>query len=161
MFSIGKIAGIGLLSAIVAVPGFAGDFVCPEECFFGGCRRMPPPPPPCREMSFEYSEVSIVEDDDGFTIRMVTPGVPKEDYAISVKNDILRIAIGKKKCEAKKGDGKDAKCDKPCPGFERAYKLPPNVDSAKIKAVYKDGVMTITIPKAKQPDKPEVSIAIE
>ena len=155
MFNIKKIAGIGLLAASFTVPCFAGDFFWPEECFFHECRHMMPPP------HFSYSEESVTENEDGFTIRLVTPGVPKEDYSISVKNDVLRIAIGKKKCDAEKGDKKAAKCDKPCQRLFRAYKLPPNVDQAKIKAAYKDGVMTITLPKAKAPDKPEVSIAIE
>lgn len=155
MLNIKKIAGIGLIAAATAMPCFAWDSFCPEECFFPGCRRMMPPPPQ------GYFEESIRENDDGFTIKLVTPGVPKEDYSISVKNDVLKITIGKKKCDAKKGDEKAPKCNKPCPCFERAYKLPPNIDQAKIKAAYKDGVMTITLPTAKQPDKPEVSIAIE
>jgi len=155
MFNFKKIAGIGLIAASAVMPCFAEDFFGPEECFFRECRRMTPPP------RFAYSEESITENEDGFTIRLVTPGVPKEDYSISVKNDVLRIAVGKKKCDGKKDDKKAEKCDKPCPRLFRAYKLPPNVDQAKIKAAYKDGVMTITLPKAKAPDKPEISIAIE
>jgi len=169
MFEFKKIAAASLIAATAAVPCFGWDFFWPDESFFSDCRRVMPPPP-CGMTRYAYSEETVTENNEGFSILLVTPGVPKEDYSISVKNGVLGISICKKECQAKKADKKadkqaDKKCGKKCPkaapGFFRAYKLPPNVDQAKIKAAYRDGVMQISIPKVKEPDKPEIKIAIE
>jgi len=157
MFAIGKFAAAGLVLGAAAVPCSAWDYFWPDECVYRDCRRGAAPPP-CGETRFAYSEEAVLENKEGFVIRLVTPGVPKQAYAVSVKNNILRIAICKKNRTEKK-DGKKAAPG--APDFVRGYKLPPTVDQSKIRAVYKDGVMTISLPRTKVPEKPEVSIPVE
>ena len=160
MFNVKKSAVVVLSFAAAAVPCSGWDFFRPDECIFRDCRYVMMPPPR-GETRFAYSEETVSENRDGFVIRLVTPGVPKEAYAVGVKNDILRVSVRKKGCAGKKDDKKAGTDTKAVPDFVRAYKLPPNVDRTKIKAVYKDGVMTISIPKVKEPEKPEIKITVE
>lgn len=96
--------------------------------------------------------MDVSETDDVIAACVELPGLAKEDIRVSVKSDVLTIS-GEKKQE--KVDDKENihRVERTYGAFKRVLKLHAEVDSSKVKAAYKDGVLTVTMPKteAKKP----------
>lgn len=102
----------------------------------------------------------ISETDDSFEVRAELPGVTKDDVHISVKDDLLTIK-GEKRQE-KTDNSKDyRRVERHYGSFERRFSLPPKVEADKIKAEFKDGVLTLSIPKPEEVKPKEIPIVAE
>jgi HSP20 family protein len=87
---------------------------------------------------------------DAYEITIELPGVEEKDIHDEVHGDQLTIT-GEKRAEREE-TGKDYYFSERSFGkFRRAFRLPTDVDAAKISATNKDGVLTIAIPKLKEP----------
>ena len=82
------------------------------------------------------------EKDDRFVIGIDMPGIKKDNVNIEVEKDCLLIRAERKE-EVKKKNYTEKKYG----SFERAIKIPGNVQSEKISAKFKDGVLILDIPK--------------
>jgi len=92
-------------------------------------------------------KTDVVDRGDRYEIKANLPGVDKKSIKVEVKNSILSIkAETKKEREEKKGD-RLIRQERFIGSFYRAMSLPDDADSDKLKTEYKDGVLTITIPK--------------
>ncbi len=116
--------------------------------------------------SFSFQEqglnipcVNISEDKDKFDIELSAPGFVKEDFNIDLQNDILTIS-SKKEEEKEEKDKKYIKKEFIHTSFNRSFGLPDNVDTNKIKAYYKDGILYVGIPKKEQ-EKEKLSKSIK
>lgn len=89
--------------------------------------------------------LDLREKDKEFVIAAELPGIDKEDINLEIKDDRVVIKAEKKQ-EKEKGDYSYSKS---YAGFYQEVALPENTDSDKIDAVYKDGVLKLTIPKKK------------
>jgi len=90
--------------------------------------------------------LDLLEDNDSFTIVCDLPGVSRDNLDVSIAQDVLTIK-GEKSL---KGDLKGSSVYKnECweGRFQRTISLPKPVDSAKIEAVFKNGLLMLTIPK--------------
>lgn len=102
----------------------------------------------------------ITETDDSFEVRAELPGVAKDDVQISVKENLLTIK-GEKRQE-KTDDSKDfRRIERLYGSFERKFALPPKVETDSIKAEFKDGVLTLSIPKPEEAKPKEIPIIAE
>lgn len=102
----------------------------------------------------------ISETDDSFEVRVELPGVTKDDVHISVKDSLLTIK-GEKRQEAT-DDSKDyRRVERRYGSFERRFSLPPKVEADNIKADFKDGVLTLSIPKPEDVKPKEIPIVAE
>ena len=102
--------------------------------------------------------VDVSETPDNFTVRAELPGMQREDIDLEVENNVLVIR-GERKFE-KQSDGENFHFTERSYGsFFRSFTLPKNVDSEAIKAEYKDGILTVTLPKREEvkPKKVEIS----
>jgi len=91
-------------------------------------------------------DVDVWEDTDGITLVADLPGVSKEGLNVRVDNDTLLI-----ECEANLDmpQGMEAVyAEVRTPHFRRSFALSGELDAARIDAKLKDGVLTVTIPKA-------------
>ena len=93
--------------------------------------------------------VNMHEFKEYYKIEAVIPGVSREDIFVTVDNEILTVRVLHKQthpCEYNLNlhefEGKY---------FERHLVLPPNADSVFISASYKDGLLTIHLPKSQNP----------
>jgi HSP20 family molecular chaperone IbpA len=87
----------------------------------------------------------ILERDDGFHIFMDLPGVAAEDLAIDLEQNELTVrAAGA--CEV--GDSQAVRSEFGPPSYKRVFTLSDMVDREHIKAVIKDGVLDLFLPKA-------------
>lgn len=102
--------------------------------------------------------VDIHETEDSFVVSADLPGLKKDDIQINVEDNTLTIK-GEKKFEEKVPRDKYIRVERNYGTFVRSFSLPQNVDSAKIKATFKDGILDLTLPKREE-SKPK-KIAVE
>ncbi len=94
------------------------------------------------------------EDTGGaWIVRADLPGVPKEAIEVTLTGQVLRLAATRKQRTAKDFgvDGDDVvahRVERPAYSFQKSITLPHKVDGERVTAVSKDGVFTITLPKA-------------
>jgi len=101
--------------------------------------------------------VDIAETENGFEIRAELPGVSENDVNVSVTNNLLTIK-GEKHQEAET-DGKNYhRVERRYGSFQRSFTLPRHIETDAIKAEFKDGVLTLGIPKAEAAKPTEVPI---
>ncbi len=101
--------------------------------------------------------VDVYENDDHFVIKADLPGLDKKDIALDVKEGVLTIKGERHSDEEVKNE--NAYCRERVYGrFERAFRLPRDVDAEKITADYKDGVLKIEIPKPEEVKPKQITI---
>ncbi|RHZ35331.1 Hsp20/alpha crystallin family protein [endosymbiont GvMRE of Glomus versiforme] len=106
---------------------------------------------PFEEESWEITPFrsELQEDQNNYYVKAELPGVPKEKIDIELVNNQLRIHAEKE--EEKETTNKKYHFSEISYGsFTRTYNLPRTVNSQSIKADYKEGVLTVTIPKSEE-----------
>ncbi|UCG58460.1 MAG: Hsp20/alpha crystallin family protein [Phycisphaerales bacterium] len=94
-----------------------------------------------------WPAIDVAEEENAVVVRAEVPGCKAEDIDVSVYGNTLTISGEKKRSEEKKEKGYYHV--ESCHGsFRRELTLPTEVDQHKIDAEYKDGVLSITLPKA-------------
>lgn len=89
--------------------------------------------------------MDIYEDDEKITIEVELPGIDMKEVSITI-DDKMMVISGEKK--VKKNNKKQYLKNERSEGvFKRAIILPSKADADKIDAVYKDGILTINVPK--------------
>lgn len=122
--------------------------------FFGRGRRFP------RLVGEFEPAVEIYEKGDDLIMKADIPGVEKEDLSVSIGEDTVTIKGEIKKDEEIKE--KDYyRRERTYGSFSRTLPLPVEVDAQKAKATYKNGVLTLTLPKKKPEKEVRTEIKIE
>jgi HSP20 family protein len=93
--------------------------------------------------------INIKETPDLIKIDMLIPGVSRESFVIELKENMLEIGVMCDKIKFNKDDFQVHEFD--VITYRRKIKLPKNADSAFIQAYYKDGVLSIVVPKSSNP----------
>jgi HSP20 family protein len=91
-------------------------------------------------------KVDLSETKDAFVIRAEIPGVEQKDIQVSLQDQMLTIK-GEKTKENEEKDEHYHRMERSYGGFARAMRLPVAVDGSKVTASFKDGVLTVTLPK--------------
>lgn len=103
--------------------------------------------------------IDLFEDQDNVVVKTELPGMKKEEIDVYLTGDSLNIA-GERKEEAQTKTDKTHRAARYPGRFHRRVPLPCTVDSGKIQAVYKDGVLTINCPKTEEAKKREIKLKI-
>ncbi len=93
--------------------------------------------------------VNIAENNDEYRIEVAAPGLSKDDFKVNVENDTLTISANKEDKKEEKTETYTRK-EFSYTSFCRSFSLPDTVDSDKIKAEHKDGILTIHVPKREE-----------
>ncbi|MHC4693654.1 MAG: Hsp20/alpha crystallin family protein [Planctomycetota bacterium] len=93
--------------------------------------------------------IDIAEEKDAILVKAEVPGCKADDINISVHGNILTIS-GEKKQEEEKKDNGYYHFERSFGSFRRDLNLRSDIASDKIEATCKDGVLTITLPKAEK-----------
>jgi len=104
--------------------------------------------------------VNTREGDDAYYIEVDLPGVEKEDINIDVNNEILTIS-GVRRLKEEQKEESFYKVESMYGKFERSFSLPEDVDTDKIEAEQKNGVLEIKIPKVAKVEKTPKKIEIK
>ena len=103
--------------------------------------------------------IDLIEKKDAYVVRAELPGVDRANIEITFEKNILTIS-GQKSAliEAQDEELRVFAAERVSGTFSRSLRMPDYIDGEKIAADYKDGLLTITIPKAElaQPRKIEV-----
>ncbi|MEQ1438557.1 Hsp20/alpha crystallin family protein [Fontimonas sp. SYSU GA230001] len=103
--------------------------------------------------------VDISETDKEYLVKGELPGVKKEDVSIEVHNGVLTLS-GERKYEKEDKGEKYHRVERAYGSFSRSFTLPDNVDEKAIEAEFKDGVVTVHLPKTAktEPEKKKIPV---
>jgi HSP20 family protein len=94
----------------------------------------------------------VFEDDKRLVVRLEVPGMDKKDFQIDVVGDSL-IVRGEKRFERESTEGRWRVMQCAYGSFHRTVPLPVGVNGESARAVYKDGVLKVELPKS-EPGRP-------
>ena len=113
---------------------------------------------PVRTATFE-PKIDVKETDKNFEINAELPGLNKDDFKLTVEDDLLTL-VGEKKYEHEDKDGDYYRSERSYGAFKRYFRLTNAVDRKKISADYKNGILKVILPKAKEAKPKEIEINI-
>jgi HSP20 family protein len=104
--------------------------------------------------------VNVAETDDAYEITAELPGLDEKNIDVKLANGVLTIK-GEKR-EEKEEKKKDYYLhERHFGSFQRSFQVPDGVDAEKVQAAFKNGVLTVTLPKSPDAQKAEKKIAIK
>ena len=104
--------------------------------------------------------VDIEEDRESYVLKAELPGMKLDDIKITIADSQLVIR-GEKRREVESNDKTYHRVERVYGSFERAFTLTKAVAADKIEAIYRDGVLTVRVPKAEEAKAREIQIKIE
>lgn len=104
--------------------------------------------------------VDIAEHDNEYVVKVELPGVSKDDVKVTLESNILTIR-GEKKREKETEKDNYHRMERMYGSFQRSFTLPSTVRADKIDAVYKDGILTITLPKAEEAKPKQIEVKVK
>jgi HSP20 family protein len=106
------------------------------------------------DLTFEWSPTAdISETDKEYVIRAQLPGVKKEDIRVNLHEGMISIE-GERKQEKDEKSEKFHRVESVYGSFARSFSLPENIRAEAVGSDYKDGVLTVHIPKVEK-EKPK------
>ena len=104
--------------------------------------------------------VDITETENVYEIHAELPGVKESDVNVSVTDNLLTIK-GEKQAEEKTDEKNIHRVERRYGSFQRSFTLPRQVDTTQIKTGYKNGILTLTIPKVEKAKPTEIPISTD
>jgi len=101
----------------------------------------------------------ISENKDEYLLKMDLPGVTKNDLKLSYENGELKIS-GERKQEKEDKESKYHRIERTYGKYFRSFTLPKQIHAENIKAEFKDGQLTVTIPKSEEAKPKELEIKV-
>ncbi|MBO2519885.1 MAG: heat-shock protein [Firmicutes bacterium] len=103
-------------------------------------------------------DADVVEQEDAYVIRLDLPGIRREDLSVQVFDDRLVIS-GERQAEVREEREQYVRAERYAGRFRRVLPLPPDADGDRVRAVLKNGVLEVILPKV--PGKEGRQITIE
>ncbi len=103
--------------------------------------------------------VNIREDEKNYVLDLAIPGIDKKDLKIDINEDVLTISSETKNESEESSDGYKRK-EFSYSTFCRSFYVPENVTREKIEANYKDGILSVALPKMEE-EKSKINRKIE
>ncbi len=102
--------------------------------------------------------VDVAETPDALTLYAELPGLSREDVDITLENNVLTVR-GERKFEKDVKEENFHRIERAYGTFARSFTLPNNVKGEAVEASFKDGVLTVRIPKAEEAKSRKIAIA--
>jgi HSP20 family protein len=102
--------------------------------------------------------LDLYQNNDNIVAVVELPGLRKEDIEISLHDGTLTIG-GERKEETGNGDSA-TRTERFTGKFRRSVTLPTRVDANKVNASYKDGILTVTLPKAEEAKPKQIQVNV-
>ena len=103
--------------------------------------------------------LDLYQNNDNVVAVIELPGMRKEDIEISLHDNTLTIS-GERTSGGSNGEQAE-RTERFSGKFRRSIALPTRVDSAKVSASYKDGILTVTLPKAEEAKPKQIKVNVE
>jgi HSP20 family protein len=102
--------------------------------------------------------LDLYQNNDNIIAVVELPGMRKEDIEVSLHDGMLTIA-GERKSPTEEGHQAE-RSERYVGKFRRSISLPTRVDASKVNATYKDGILTITLPKAEEAKPKQIQVNV-
>ena len=104
--------------------------------------------------------VNIKDNEGDFIVEVAAPGLTKDDFKVSIENNILSISCEKEEKKEEK-DENYTREEFNYSAFSRSFSLPENIDTDSVEAMYREGVLTLTLKKLEIETPTSKTIAIK
>ena len=105
-----------------------------------------------------FPRVDIIDHDESIEVQAALPGVKKEDVSVSIHHQAITIRTTSKEEKKEEEPGKYFRREISHGEFQRTLSLPENIDDQQVKASFKDGILTVIIPKTEQSKSKTIEI---
>ena len=102
--------------------------------------------------------LDLYQSNDNVMAVVELPGMRKEDLEISLHDGTLTIS-GERKRESSSNGEKAERSERYIGTFRRSIALPTRVDASKVSATYRDGILTVTLPKAEEVKPKQIQVS--
>jgi HSP20 family protein len=106
---------------------------------------------------FRAPRVDVIDRDGEVVVQAEIPGVDRKDLDISVSEDSVTIR-GETRSEEQQEEGEYCRCEISRGSFSRTVALPAAVDGAKANAIFRDGILELTLPKMKVAKRHRIAV---
>jgi HSP20 family protein len=103
--------------------------------------------------------LDLYQNADNIVAVVELPGMRREEIEISLHDGMLTIS-GERKREAS-NDAKAERTERYIGKFRRSITLPTRVDANKVSASYRDGILTVTLPKAEEAKPKQIQVKVD
>jgi HSP20 family protein len=103
--------------------------------------------------------LDVFDEKDNLLVKVELPGMKKEDIQISLQNGVLTVS-GERKHEHETKEGETFRSERYFGKFQRSVTLPSMVNADNVKASYKDGVLSIALPKAEEAKPRQIDVSV-
>lgn len=100
--------------------------------------------------------LDVYENPDKFVVRVELPGMKKDELEISLHENSLTVAGERRKESSQSAE--PSRSERYFGRFQRTFALPKAVQENKIEATYKDGILTVTLPKAEESKPKKIQV---
>ncbi len=115
-----------------------------------------------REISAStWPRVDIVENENAYHLRADLPGMEKDQIHVEVEDGALTITGEKKEEKSERKRDRFYHYERRYGSFRRSFQLPDNVDSGKIEATYKNGVLELTLKKSEESKPKAIEVKVK
>jgi HSP20 family protein len=101
--------------------------------------------------------VDVHQDKDNVYVKVELPGMKKEDIDISLRDNVLSIS-GERKNEWQTKEGETFRSERFFGRFNRSVTLPIQVEADRVKAQYKEGILTVSLAKAETAKPKQIEV---
>ena len=102
--------------------------------------------------------LDLYQSNDNVIAVVELPGMRKEDIEISLHDGTLTISGERKRENSSNGD-KAERTERYVGTFRRSIALPTRVDAGKVSATYREGILTVTLPKAEEVKPKQIQVS--
>jgi HSP20 family protein len=103
--------------------------------------------------------LDVFDDKERLVVKVELPGMKKEEIEISLHDGTLTVS-GERKTEHEAKEGQIFRSERYFGKFQRSVTLPTAVDPGKVKATYKDGILTVDLAKAEEAKPKHIEVNI-
>jgi HSP20 family protein len=114
---------------------------------------------PARD-GYETFPLDVAENDESYVVTAELPGIPQDKIDITIERNVLTIRG--EKPEADRPEGWTVHRQERCFGpYQRSLVMPNDMNADKVQATFREGVLTVTVPKAEESKPRRIEIRTE
>lgn len=106
-----------------------------------------------------YPAVDIYEGEKEITLKAELPGIDKKDVHVDINDSVITLR-GERKIEKENKKENYHRVERSYGIFNRSFTLPTTVDPGKVKANYKDGVLSVTLPRKEEAKPKSIPVGV-
>ncbi|MBN1352018.1 Hsp20/alpha crystallin family protein [candidate division KSB1 bacterium] len=104
--------------------------------------------------------VDLVENDNEFVLTAELPGLEKKDISLNIVNNVVTLK-GEKNISKEVKEDKYYRLERSSGSFQRSFSLPKGVQTARVSAEFKEGILKVVLPKMEEVKPKAIPIAVK